>query len=43
MTGRATRLALGTLTWIVAGASMHLMQPERAGAADECMAGPNKQ
>jgi len=43
MTGRATRLALGTLTWIVAGASMHLMQPERAGAADECLAGPNKQ
>ncbi|HWX60151.1 hypothetical protein [Bradyrhizobium sp.] len=43
MTGRATRLALGTLTWIVAGASMQLMQPGRAGAADDCLAGPNKQ
>jgi hypothetical protein len=43
MTGRATRLALGTLTWIVAGASMQLMQLGRAGAADDCLAGPNKQ
>ncbi|MBV8699412.1 MAG: hypothetical protein JO052_16370, partial [Bradyrhizobium sp.] len=43
MTGRATRLALGALTWIVAGASVELMQPRFAGAADECLAGPNKQ
>src|SRR5215470_13878528 len=43
MTGRATRLALGALTWIVAGASVELMQPALAGAGDECLSGPNKQ
>jgi hypothetical protein len=43
MTGRATRLALGALTWIVAGASVELMQPGLAGAADDCLAGPNRQ
>jgi hypothetical protein len=43
MTGRATRLALGALTWIVAGASAELMHLGPAGAAEECLAGPNKQ
>ena len=42
MTGRATRLALGALTWIVAGASAQLMHLCPAGAAEECLAGPNK-
>src|SRR5215475_11410238 len=43
MTGRATRLALGALTWIVAGASAQLMHLCPAGAAEDCLAGPNKQ
>jgi hypothetical protein len=43
MTGRATRLALGALTWIVAGASAQLMHLCPAVAAEECIAGPNKE
>ena len=43
MAGRATRLALGALTWIVAGASAQLMHLCPASAADECLAGPNKE
>jgi hypothetical protein len=36
-------LALGALTWIVAGASAQLMHFCPASAADECLAGPNKE
>jgi hypothetical protein len=36
-------LALGALTWIVAGASVQLMHLCPAGAAEECIAGPNKE
>jgi hypothetical protein len=43
MTGRATRLALGALTWIVAGVSAELMHLGPAAGSEECLAGPNKQ
>jgi hypothetical protein len=43
MIGLATRFALCTLTCIVASASVVMLHLDDASAADDCLAGPNKQ